>query len=424
MIEADLSLVKSHLSDRDFEDALPKALEVLSSLLRREGPGSEFLGWLDLPKMPEREVRRIVDWGKKIQDENDCLVVIGIGGSYMGAKAAIEALPKEAAFPVMFAGTNCSPEMQVGLLRQLEGKKFAVCVVSKSGTTLEPAIALRIFRNALMERFGEEGAKRRITAVTDPERGVLRAEAERNGWETFEIPRNVGGRFSVLSAVGLLPCAAANIPVREIVSGAASTMEKATAMDSSNDCLRYATTRWLLHEKGIKIEVLSTFHPELESFGEWWKQLAAESEGKSNRGLFPASAIMTTDLHSLGQYLQEGPRNILETFLIASTHRVECRIPGTRKEQDGLDFLEGIDLGEVNRRAFEGTREAHSAGGIPIATIMVPSITPESVGSLFAFFEVSIAISARLLGVNPFDQPGVEEYKKRMYRLLGKPGSS
>jgi len=421
MLTFDASRIAPHLSDDDVRKEVPRATGELLSLLRREGLGADMLGWLDLPSIPKQELERITDEAKRIQDENDRLVVAGIGGSYLGAKAAIEALPIEVRFPVVFVGTNLSPEYHERVLSSLEGKRFALCVISKSGATLEPAIAFRIFREKLFSRFDRQNVRKRIVAITDPESGVLRKIAEREGYRSFPIPRDVGGRFSVLSAVGLFPCAAAGIPVREMIEGARAAMGAFTRNDAGNEAVRYAVTRHLLHRRATRIEVLSTFHPELAFFCEWWKQLAGESEGKEGTGLFPASTVMTTDLHSLGQYLQEGQRSILETFLVASEPRRDLAIPGETDDLDGLNYLAGRKLSAANRSAFEGTREAHAAGGIPVLAIEVPSITADSLGALFVFFEIAISISGRLLGVNPFDQPGVEEYKKRMLGLLGKP---
>ena len=421
MLTIDTSRIAPHLSNDDVRKETPRALETLLSLLRREGVGADMLGWLDLPRISRQEIERITDEAKRVQDENDCLVVAGIGGSYIGAKAAIEALPFEAGFPVLFVGTNLSAEYHERILASIEGKRFALCVISKSGTTLEPAIALRIFRERLFARFDKQNARKRIIAITDVESGVLRKIAGTEGYASFPIPRDVGGRFSVLSAVGLFPCAAAGIPVREMIEGARAAGSKFTRNDAGNEAIRYAVTRHLLYERGTRIEVLSTFHPELAHFCEWWKQLAGESEGKEGKGLYPASTVMTTDLHSLGQYLQDGRRAILETFLVASEPRRDLTIPGDEGDVDGLNYLAGRALSAANRSAFEGTREAHAAGGIPVLTVEAPSITADTLGALFIFFEIAIAISGRLLGVNPFDQPGVEEYKRRMFKLLGKP---
>ena len=423
MIKLDFSLTRAHVSEDELTAATPGALDAVRSLARREGPGADMLGWLDLPLAPRSETDRIADRAKRIQDENDCLVVVGIGGSYLGARAAIEALPRETPFPVLFAGVNLSPEYHERLFARLGGKRFALCVISKSGTTLEPAIAFRILRKKLLDRFGEEGARARIVVVTDGESGSLRRMAAKESYADFAIPAGVGGRFSVLSPVGLFPCAVAGIPVREMLDGAAAALGRFTRDDARNDAVRYAALRHILLGEGIAIEVLSTFHPELASLCEWWKQLAGESEGKNGRGLFPASAVMSTDLHSLGQYLQEGPRSILETFLSAAQPRADLTIPADSENEDGLNYLADRALSDVNRTAFEGTREAHAAGGIPVLAIETESITPGSMGELFVFFETAISISARLLGVNPFDQPGVEEYKRRMFKLLGKPGT-
>jgi glucose-6-phosphate isomerase len=422
MLNLDTTLSRARLTDEALAGSVPRALEELRSLVRREGVGARMLGWLDLPRASRSETTQIVEEAKRIQDENDCLVVIGIGGSYLGARAAIEALPENASFPVLFAGINLSPEYHERLLKRLEKGSFALCVISKSGTTLEPAIAFRILRERLLDRFGTSGARKRIVAITDRDAGALRKMASRESWTTFPIPPDVGGRFSVLSPVGLFPCAVAGIPIGEMLDGAAGALARFTRQEARNDAVRYAAARHLLHAKGIAIEVLSTFHPELSALCEWWKQLAGESEGKQGAGLFPASAVMSTDLHSLGQYLQEGSRNILETFLSAAGPRAGLTVPNDEADLDGLNYLALKHLSEVNRTAFVGTREAHAAGGIPVLTIETDAVAPGSVGELFVFFEIAVAISARLLGVNPFDQPGVEGYKDRMFRLLGRPG--
>ncbi len=423
MIRLDIDRVFAHASEKDISGRTAAAVEALSSLLDREGEGSGMLGWLDLPLMPEKQIDEIAETGKRIRDENDCLVVVGIGGSYLGARAAIEALPFDAGFPVLFAGSSLSPVYHDRLISGLEGKRFAVCVISKSGTTTEPAIAFRLLRRKLAETFGPRSVTGRIFAVTDPAKGALRRMASEEGWKTFSIPPDVGGRFSILSPVGLLPCAAAGIPIEGMLAGARAALGSFSMKSAENDALRYAAARALLHERGTKIEVLSTFHPELALFCEWWKQLAGESEGKDGRGLFPASTVMTTDLHSLGQLLQEGARDILETFLVASHPSRDLAVPGDEADLDGLNYLAGRLLGEINSKAFEGTRAAHESGGLPVVTIEVPSITPGSIGALFVFFEIVVAVTGRMMGINPFNQPGVEEYKSRMFGLLGKPGA-
>jgi glucose-6-phosphate isomerase len=401
---------------------MPRAIDALGSLIKGEGPGAEMLGWLALPCLPPRDIEEITDTAMRIQDQSDCLVVVGIGGSYLGARAGIEALKGSESFPVIFAGNSLSPEYHADLLDDLEGKRFSICVISKSGTTTEPAIAFRLLRDRLIETRGKEAAQQNIVAITDPVKGALRKMAGAEGWKIFPIPPDVGGRFSVLSPVGLLPIAAAGIPIGEIVSGACSGLNRWTKEEAGNDALRYAAARSLLHEKGTAIEMLSTFHPELSWICEWWKQLAGESEGKEGKGLFPASTIMTTDLHSLGQLLQEGTRSMLETFLVSTIPARDIEIPGDGDDLDGLHYLAGRSMSEVNRKAYEGTKAAHAAGGLPVMTIEIERISPAAIGNLFIFYELAIAVSGRLIGVNPFDQPGVEEYKTRMFRLLGKQG--
>ena len=422
MIRFDTGNTGSFLEQSSLEATMARGLEELQSLLSRSGPGADMLGWLDLPGITQNDLNLITNTAKRIQDESDLLVVIGIGGSYLGGRALIEALPDEATFPVLFAGNDLSAEHHARLLDSLEGKRFSVCVISKSGTTTEPAIAFRLLESELLKRLGKMSAKRLIVTVTDPAGGALRQLAETEGYDTFPIPPDVGGRFSVLSSVGLLPCAAAGIPPERLLDGAREAMDLYTKTSEDNDAVGYAARRLLFFEGSYSTEILSTFHPELGMLCEWWKQLAGESEGKKHKGLFPASAIMTTDLHSLGQYLQEGPRNIIETFLIARAPRREIEVPPRADDLDGLNYLAGRAMSDINRMAYEGTREAHQAGGLPVLSIELPMITPESLGALIIFFEISIAVSGRLLGVNPFDQPGVDEYKRRMFRLLGKPG--
>jgi glucose-6-phosphate isomerase len=423
VISLDTSAISPFIADDELDSALRRAVEALETLLARTGAGSEMLGWLDLPKAPEIGISAIIDTAKRIQDENDCLVVVGIGGSYLGARAVIEALPAEAPFPVIFAGNSLSPEYHSRLFSFLEKRRFAVCVISKSGTTTEPAIGFRLLRERLLDRFGREESRKRIFAVTDPKEGALRKLAEQNRYATYAIPPDVGGRFSVLSPVGLLPCAAAGVPIREMLEGAASALGEFSQAHPGNTALRYAAVRAVLHGKGTTTEVLSTFHPELDLFCEWWKQLTGESEGKKGKGLFPSSAVFTTDLHSLGQYLQEGRRSLLETFLVASKPRRDIEIPPDSDNLDNLNYLAGRKLSEVNRKAFEGTLAAHAAGGLPVIAIEIPSIVPAAIGHLFLFFEIAVSVSARLLEINPFDQPGVEEYKRRMFEMLGKPGA-
>lgn len=422
MITLDPGNISDHIDDHEIRDNMPEARRALSSLLRREGRGSEMLGWLDLPSSPADRIDQLERAGERLRRDNDCLVVAGIGGSYLGARAAIEALCREDGFPVYFAGHNLSPLYHSRLLRELEGRRFAVCVISKSGTTTETAIAFRLLRD-LMNRQEDADSSDRIIAITDPEKGALRQLSQEAGIQTFDIPPDVGGRFSVLSPVGLLPCAAAGIPLKEMLKGAENALAKYTGEDPGNIMLLYALTRHLLHRQGTAVEVLSTFNPELDLFCEWWKQLTGESEGKNGKGLFPASTVMTTDLHSMGQLLQEGPRNILETFLVSTQPGRELSVPEDRRNLDGLNYLAGKSLGEINRKAYQGTRDAHISGGIPVMSLEMASVSPAALGELFIFFELAVSVSGRLAGINPFDQPGVDEYKKRMFRLLGKPGA-
>jgi glucose-6-phosphate isomerase len=422
LLSLDTGTLAPHLSEDDLKNGMPGAIEALGTLINGEGPGSEMLGWMALPCLPPRDIEEISDAGKKIRDTGECLVVVGIGGSYLGARAGIEALREHAPFPVLYAGNSLSPEHHADLLDHLEGRKFSICVISKSGTTTEPAVAFRLLRNRLIDTCGREESGDRIIAITDPVKGALRKMAGEQGWKIFPIPPDVGGRFSVLSPVGLVPMAAAGIPIGEMVSGACAGLARWTKEEPGNEALRYAAARSLLHDRGIEIEVLSTFHPELASVCEWWKQLAGESEGKEGKGLYPASTVMTTDLHSLGQLLQEGSRNILETFLVSDRPNRDVEIPGESEDLDGLNYIAGKSLSEVNMKAYEGTKAAHVAGGLPVMTIGMERIEPSSLGELFIFYELAIAVSGRLIGVNPFNQPGVEEYKTRMFKLLGKPG--
>jgi len=422
LLTLDTGTLAPHLTEDELAEKMPGAYEALGTLIRGEGPGSDMLGWMALPCLPRRDIEELSDTGKRIRDTSDCLVVVGIGGSYLGARAGIEALRGHAPFPVLFAGNSLSPEYHADLIDGLEGKKFSICAISKSGTTTEPAIAFRLLRDRLTERFGREEANRRIIAITDPVRGALREMAGTEGWKIFPIPPDVGGRFSVLSPVGLVPLAASGIPIGELVGGACAGLDTWTKEYPGNEALRYALARSILHGRGIEIEVLSTFHPELAWVSAWWKQLAGESEGKEGKGLYPSSTVMTTDLHSLGQLLQEGSRKILETFLVSDRPGRDIEIPEEKADLDGLNYIAGKTLSEVNRKAYEGTRAAHVAGGLPVMTISMDAVEPAELGSLFIFFELAIAVSGRLIGVNPFNQPGVEEYKNRMFRLLEKPG--
>lgn len=407
--------------------------EAAAQLLEsRKGPGHEFLGWLDLPeKYDHAEFDRIKKAAKRIQDQAEVLVVIGIGGSYLGAKAAIEMLsqsfqnnlpqPQRKAPEIYFAGTNLSPVYLTHLLELIGDRHFAVNVISKSGTTTEPAIAFRIFKQKLEQKYGQKGARERIYATTDKSKGALKKLATNEGYETFVVPDDVGGRFSVLTAVGLLPIAVAGISIDDLMKGAAEAMGDFTKPFDENTCLQYAALRNILYNKGKAVEMLINYEPRLHYVAEWWKQLYGESEGKDGKGLFPASADFTTDLHSLGQYIQDGRRHLFETLLSIEQPECDITLEADTDDLDGLNYLAGKTMDFVNKKAAEGTLEAHKDGNVPNLVIHLPEATAHHLGYLFYFFEKACAVSGYMLGVNPFDQPGVEAYKKNMFRLLGKP---
>ena len=358
------------------------------------------------------------------------LVVIGIGGSYLGARAVIELLgsqfynllPKKTP-NIYFVGNSISPAYLNEVLTLCEGKDFSVNVISKSGTTTEPALAFRVFRELLVKKYGKDGARERIFATTDAARGTLKALSDEEGYETFVIPDDVGGRYSVLTAVGLLPIAVSGADIEALMAGAAAAREALAEPDvEKNDCLRYAALRNILYRKGKTTELLVSYEPSFQMMSEWFKQLFGESEGKDQRGIFPASAIFSTDLHSLGQYVQDGRRDLFETVVDIRTPRSEFILPGDPQDADGLSFLTGRPMSEVNRRALEGTVLAHTDGGVPNLLLEMPQADAFETGWLLYFFEKACAVSGYLLGVNPFDQPGVESYKKNMFALLGKPG--
>ncbi|ANB59506.1 glucose-6-phosphate isomerase [Anoxybacteroides amylolyticum] len=404
------------------------------SLHEKTGAGNDFLGWMDLPIAYDREeFSRIQQAAEKIQQDSDVLLVIGIGGSYLGARAAIEmlhhsfynALPKEKRRTpqVIFVGNNISSTYMKDVMDLLEGKDFSINVISKSGTTTEPAIAFRIFRKLLEEKYGKEGARKRIYATTDRTRGALKTLATEEGYETFIIPDDVGGRYSVLTAVGLLPIAVSGANIEAMMKGAAQAREDFSKSElEENPAYQYAAVRNILYNKGKTIEMLINYEPALQYFAEWWKQLFGESEGKDQKGIFPASANFSTDLHSLGQYVQEGRRDLFETVLKVETPRHELTIEAEENDLDGLNYLAGKTVDFVNTKAFEGTLLAHTDGGVPNLVVTLPTLDEYTFGYLVYFFEKACAMSGYLLGVNPFDQPGVEAYKVNMFALLGKPG--
>ena len=400
----------------------------------KAGDEKEFLGWLELPtNYDKEEFERIKKAGNKIKNDSDVLVVIGIGGSYLGARAVIDSLThsfynsmpenKRKTPQIVYAGCNLSPVYLNDLLEFVENKDISVNVISKSGTTTEPAIAFRVFREVLETKYGVDEARKRIYVTTDKEKGALKTLADNEGYETFVIPDNVGGRYSVLTAVGLLPIAAAGIDIEKLMKGAKAAQDKYADPDVQyNDCYKYAVVRNLLYNSDKKIEILANYEPKLHYFTEWWKQLYGESEGKDLKGIFPAGVDLTTDLHSMGQYIQQGERHLMETVLKINKNSSEVTIQPDADNLDGLNYLAGKTLGYVNSKAMEGTVLAHVSGNVPNMMIEIDELNEENMGELIYFFEKACAMSGNLLGVNPFNQPGVEEYKRNMFHLLEKPG--
>ena len=433
-ISLDLSKLSPYVSEHEISYMAEMVKSAHNTLHNKTGAGSDFLGWLDLPvNYDKEEFERIKKAAEKIRNDSDALIVIGIGGSYLGARAAIEMLnhsfynmlskEKRKSPLIFYVGNNISSTYMADLLDAIEGMDISVNVISKSGTTTEPALAFRIFKDYMEKKYGKEEAKGRIFATTDKAKGALKNLADTEGYETFVIPDDVGGRYSVLTAVGLLPIAVSGINIDEMMQGAADAREAyATADLASNDCYKYAAARNVLYNKGKAIEILVNYEPALHYFSEWWKQLYGESEGKDNKGLYPASVDFSTDLHSMGQYIQEGRRNIFETVINTEKPRREVVVESSEENIDGLNFLAGKTMDFVNKKAFQGTLLAHNDGGVPNIVVNVPEISPYYFGYMVYFFEKACGISAYLLGINPFDQPGVEAYKKNMFALLGKPG--
>lgn len=433
-ITFDSSKASSFLSEYEinyFEGFVKQAHEMLHS---KTGPGNDFLGWVDLPLNYDREeFARIKQSAEKIKADSDVLIVIGIGGSYLGARAAIEMLshsfynmlPKSRRKTpeIYFVGNNISSTYVTDLLELIEGKEVSVNVISKSGTTTEPAVAFRIFREYMENKYGRQEARKRIYATTDKARGALNKLADEEGYESFVIPDDVGGRFSVLTAVGLLPIAVCGADIDKIMQGAADACRLYSNVDfKNNDCYRYAAARNALYNKNKTTEIMVNYEPSLHFFTEWWKQLYGESEGKDQKGIFPAGVDFTTDLHSMGQYIQDGLRNLFETVIHVGKAKKSITIKEDKDNIDGLNFLAGKEMDFVNNKAFEGTLLAHTDGGVPNFVINVPELNEYYFGNLVYFFEKACGISGYMLAVNPFDQPGVEAYKKNMFALLGKPG--
>ena len=417
----------SNVNLEKIENYEKRALDAFDTLMKRDGEGNDFLGWIDRPvDYDKEEFERIKKASQRIRENSDVLVSIGIGGSYLGIKAVEVAcdsyFTSDRKTEVIYAGNQLSGEYLVDLLAYLEDKDYSLNVISKSGTTTEPAIAFRILKEALEEKYGKEEAKTRIFATTDRKKGALKELADAEGYESFVVPDDIGGRFSVISAVGLLPLAVAGIDIDEFMAGFADGREKYTVKSIENDAIKYAAVRNMLHENGKDIEILLSYEPKLSFVAEWWKQLYGESEGKDGKGLFPASVSNTTDLHSMGQMIQDGVRNVFETVIEVENAKKDRTIKEDAKNLDGLNFLAGKTMSYINKQAMEGTTMAHVEGGVPNIRIKIDEVNERKLAELFYFFEIAVGVSGYMLGVNPFNQPGVEAYKKAMFKLLEKPG--
>ncbi len=418
------------VNDSEFAAIYPQVEAAHALLEGRNGPGNDFLGWVDLPvNYDKEEFARIKQAAAKIISDTDVLLVIGIGGSYLGARAAIEAMAGslynctcKKTPQILFVGNSISSAYLNQVLSICEGKRVSLNVISKSGTTTEPAVAFRVLKEYLENTVGKEEAKNRIYATTDRARGTLKEQADKEGWQTFVVPDDVGGRFSVLTAVGLLPIACAGLDIDKLMEGAAAAREAFSTCTPDNDCYKYAAARNILYRKGKKVELMACYEPDFAMMNEWYKQLYGESEGKDQKGLMPTSVIFSTDLHSMGQFVQDGARIMFETVVDIKNPHTELFIEKDPANLDGLNFLAGQNMSVVNRKAMEGTILAHTDGGVPNIVLEVDSLGEFDLGYLIYFFERACAISGYMLGVNPFDQPGVESYKKNMFALLGKPG--
>lgn len=413
----------------EYDTIFPQVELAHQQLESRSGAGNDFLGWLDLPvNYDKEEFARIKEAAKKIREDSEVLLVAGIGGSYLGARAVVEAVKglyhndTEDGLKIYFCGNTISPTYLNDIIKVTKGKRFSINVISKSGTTTETALAFRVLRKLLEDSVGPEEANKRIYATTDRAKGTLKQLADAQGWPTFVVPDDVGGRYSVLTAVGLLPIACAGIDIDALMKGAADAREAYSVCSKDNDAYRYAMTRNILYRKGKVVETLAAFEPDFTMMNEWYKQLFGESEGKDQKGLMPTSCIFSTDLHSMGQFLQDGSRTMFETYVDIKNTREDFYIEPLEGNFDGLNFLADQNMSVVNRKAMEGTILAHNDGGVPIGVIEVDSLDAYNVGYLIYFFWKACAVSGYLLSVNPFDQPGVESYKKNMFALLGKPG--
>ena len=421
--------LSSFINEEEYKAIYPQVEAAHNQLEAKNGPGNDFLGWMYLPRdYDKEEFARIKEAAKKIREDSEVLVVAGIGGSYLGARAVIEAVKGlyhnelEDGPKIYFCGNSISPSYLNDIIALCKGKKFSINVISKSGTTTETSLAFRVLRKLLEDEMGVEEANKRIYATTDRAKGTLKQLADAQGWPTFVVPDDVGGRYSVLTAVGLLPIACAGIDIDALMKGAADAREAYSVCSKDNDAYRYAMTRNILYRKGKVVETLAAFEPDFTMMNEWYKQLFGESEGKDQKGLMPTSCIFSTDLHSMGQFLQDGSRMMFETYVDIKNAREDFYIEPLEGNFDGLNFLADQNMSVVNRKAMEGTILAHNDGGVPIGVIEVDSLDAYNVGYLIYFFWKACAVSGYLLSVNPFDQPGVESYKKNMFALLGKPG--
>ena len=434
MAEISLNLKNSGITMKSIMEYKEQVENIHKDLHRRASDDKDFVGWLELPtNYDKEEFKRIKKAAKKIKKESDVLLVIGIGGSYLGARAVIEALTssfnnllptRQRKYPqILYVGNNLSPNYMNELIEYVANKDFSINVISKSGTTTEPAVAFRVFREILENKYGIDEARSRIYATTDKERGALKTLSDKEGYEEFVVPDNVGGRYSVLTAVGLLPIAVAGIDITKLMEGAKIAQDRYNDPNLKyNECYQYAVARNILYKQDKNTEILVNYEPKMHYFTEWWKQLFGESEGKDNKGIFPAGVDNTTDLHSMGQYIQQGRRNLFETVVYVEEPKSDITINPDDDNLDGLNYLAGKTLDFVNKKAMEGTIEAHVSGDVPNIAIKMNKLDEENLGELIYFFEKACAMSGSILGINPFDQPGVEEYKKNMFKLLKKPG--
>ena len=428
-VKLNTKYLEGFVSEDDVKKIEPEVLSAVELLNSRTGEGNDFLGWVDLPvDYDKEEFARIKKAAEKIRNDSEVLIVIGIGGSYLGARAAVEFCKSQhhnkfGKPEIYFAGNTLSSSALSDTIKLCEGRDFSINVISKSGTTTEPTIAFRVFKKKLEEKYGKDGAAKRIYATTDKSRGTLKELSDREGYETFVVPDDVGGRYSVLTAVGLLPIAVAGIDIDKMMNGAAAARSELKDGDVyTNDCYRYAAMRNILYRNGKSVEMMISYEPDYTLMNEWFKQLFGESEGKDGKGLYPSSAIFSTDLHSLGQFVQEGKRVMFETVVMFTKPKNEFIIEADPENGDGFNFVAGKSVDFVNKKAFLGTVLAHNDGGVPNMVLEVPEMSEYEFGYLVYFLEKACAVSGYILGINPFDQPGVESYKKNMFALLGKPG--